>query len=150
MATHTGPSTASWCSNASTTCTREANQARQARLAERNRRTTTEAGHAPATAGSPAADLLARTRNPIRRLSHPSAPKEAAVTSQSTPAVETAGLAKTFSTTRAVDGVDLTVPAGSVYGILAPTAPARPPPSASWPPCCVPTPGQRGCSATTS
>ena len=42
------------------------------------------------------------------------------MTSQSTPAVETAGLAKTFSTTRAVDGVDLTVPAGSVYGILGP------------------------------
>ena len=42
------------------------------------------------------------------------------MTSQSTPAVETAGLAKTFGTTRAVDGVDLTVPAGSVYGILGP------------------------------
>jgi ABC-2 type transport system ATP-binding protein len=42
------------------------------------------------------------------------------VTSQATPAVETAGLVKTFGTTRAVDGVALQVPAGSVYGILGP------------------------------
>ncbi|MEF9905027.1 ATP-binding cassette domain-containing protein [Streptomyces sp. P9-A2] len=35
-------------------------------------------------------------------------------------AIETAGLVKTFGETRAVDGVDLTVPAGTVYGVLGP------------------------------
>jgi ABC-2 type transport system ATP-binding protein len=38
----------------------------------------------------------------------------------STPAVETSGLVKAFGTTRAVDGVDLQVPSGSVYGVLGP------------------------------
>jgi len=36
------------------------------------------------------------------------------------PAIETAGLVKTFGQTRAVDGVDLVVPAGTVYGVLGP------------------------------
>ncbi|MFG1924758.1 ATP-binding cassette domain-containing protein [Cryptosporangium sp. NPDC048952] len=35
-------------------------------------------------------------------------------------AIETAGLVKTFGQTRAVDGVDLSVPAGTVYGVLGP------------------------------
>ncbi len=35
-------------------------------------------------------------------------------------AVETAGLAKSFGETRAVDGVDLSVAAGTVYGVLGP------------------------------
>jgi ABC-2 type transport system ATP-binding protein len=35
-------------------------------------------------------------------------------------AIETSGLVKTFGETRAVDGVDLAVPAGSVYGFLGP------------------------------
>ncbi|MEV8021725.1 ATP-binding cassette domain-containing protein [Streptomyces sp. NPDC086554] len=35
-------------------------------------------------------------------------------------AIETAGLVKTFGDTRAVDGVDLTIPAGTVYGLLGP------------------------------
>ncbi|HEU4542895.1 MAG TPA: ATP-binding cassette domain-containing protein [Jiangellaceae bacterium] len=35
-------------------------------------------------------------------------------------AIEAAGLVKTFGDTQAVDGVDLTVPAGSVYGLLGP------------------------------
>ncbi|WP_405870990.1 MULTISPECIES: ATP-binding cassette domain-containing protein [unclassified Streptomyces] len=35
-------------------------------------------------------------------------------------AIETAGLMKTFGETRAVDGVDLAVPAGTVYGLLGP------------------------------
>ncbi|MCT2588074.1 ATP-binding cassette domain-containing protein [Actinophytocola gossypii] len=35
-------------------------------------------------------------------------------------AIETAGLVKTFGDNRAVDGIDLTVPAGSVYGVLGP------------------------------
>jgi ABC-2 type transport system ATP-binding protein len=41
-------------------------------------------------------------------------------TQSSGPAIETAGLVKTFGTTRAVDGVDLVVPAGTVYGLLGP------------------------------
>ena len=36
------------------------------------------------------------------------------------PAIEAFGLVKTFSTTRAVDGIDLSVPAGSIYGVLGP------------------------------
>ncbi|GIH94186.1 ATP-binding cassette domain-containing protein [Planobispora siamensis] len=35
-------------------------------------------------------------------------------------AVETSGLVKVFGDTRAVDGLDLTVPAGTVYGVLGP------------------------------
>ncbi|MEV0650757.1 ATP-binding cassette domain-containing protein [Phytomonospora sp. NPDC050363] len=35
-------------------------------------------------------------------------------------AIETQGLVKTFGKTRAVDGVDLAVPAGTVYGVLGP------------------------------
>ncbi|TMR94462.1 ATP-binding cassette domain-containing protein [Nonomuraea basaltis] len=35
-------------------------------------------------------------------------------------AIETSGLVKTFGTTRAVDGLDLKVPAGAVYGVLGP------------------------------
>ncbi len=38
----------------------------------------------------------------------------------STLAIEATGLVKTFKTTRAVDGVDLAVPAGAVYGVLGP------------------------------
>ncbi|WP_254716772.1 ATP-binding cassette domain-containing protein [Actinomadura sp. WMMB 499] len=34
--------------------------------------------------------------------------------------METSGLVKTFGTTRALDGVDLSVPRGSVYGLLGP------------------------------
>ncbi|MEW2451350.1 ATP-binding cassette domain-containing protein [Streptomyces parvulus] len=41
-------------------------------------------------------------------------------THTSDPAIETAGLVKTFGGTRAVDGVDLSVPAGTVYGVLGP------------------------------
>jgi ABC-2 type transport system ATP-binding protein len=41
-------------------------------------------------------------------------------TQTSGPAIETAGLVKTFGQTRAVDGVDLAVPAGTVYGVLGP------------------------------
>jgi ABC-2 type transport system ATP-binding protein len=38
----------------------------------------------------------------------------------STLAIETSGLAKSFGATRAVDGVDLAVPHGTVYGVLGP------------------------------
>jgi ABC-2 type transport system ATP-binding protein len=37
-----------------------------------------------------------------------------------TPAIETQSLVKHFGTTRAVDGIDLEVPRGSVYGLLGP------------------------------
>ncbi|WP_327190307.1 ATP-binding cassette domain-containing protein [Streptomyces xinghaiensis] len=40
--------------------------------------------------------------------------------SGSGPAIETSGLVKVFGETRAVDGVDLTVPTGTVYGVLGP------------------------------
>lgn len=40
--------------------------------------------------------------------------------SQAQFAVETEGLVKSFGATRAVDGVNLTVPAGTVYGVLGP------------------------------
>ncbi|CAL9472485.1 Daunorubicin_doxorubicin resistance ATP-binding protein DrrA [Streptomyces sp. enrichment culture] len=39
---------------------------------------------------------------------------------ESSLAVETHGLVKVFGTTRAVDGIDLRVPAGTVYGVLGP------------------------------
>jgi ABC-2 type transport system ATP-binding protein len=35
-------------------------------------------------------------------------------------AIEASGLVKTFGTTRALDGIDLAVPAGTVYGLLGP------------------------------
>lgn len=35
-------------------------------------------------------------------------------------AIEASGLVKSFGDTRAVDGVDLTVASGSVYGVLGP------------------------------
>ncbi|MBX6357431.1 MAG: ATP-binding cassette domain-containing protein [Micromonosporaceae bacterium] len=37
-----------------------------------------------------------------------------------TPAIETVGLVKTYGQTRAVDGLDITVPVGGVYGLLGP------------------------------
>jgi ABC-2 type transport system ATP-binding protein len=49
------------------------------------------------------------------------APRAAAVPEHSSSlAIEATGLVKTFGTTRAVDGVDLAVPTGSVYGVLGP------------------------------
>ena len=36
------------------------------------------------------------------------------------PAIETAGLVKTFGDNRAVDGVDLRIERGTVYGLLGP------------------------------
>ena len=36
------------------------------------------------------------------------------------PAIEATALVKTFGDTRAVDGIDLSVPAGSIYGVLGP------------------------------
>jgi len=42
------------------------------------------------------------------------------MTAQGTPAIEAQGLVKTFGDVRAVDGVDLNVAGGSVYGVLGP------------------------------
>ncbi|WP_175407929.1 ATP-binding cassette domain-containing protein [Streptomyces sp. TRM64462] len=42
------------------------------------------------------------------------------MTETDSPAVETSGLVKVFGATRALDGVDLRVPAGTVYGVLGP------------------------------
>jgi ABC-2 type transport system ATP-binding protein len=42
------------------------------------------------------------------------------MTSSSQLAVDASGLVKTFGVTRAVDGIDLSIPAGSVYGFLGP------------------------------
>jgi len=39
---------------------------------------------------------------------------------RSVPAIETTGLAKAFGATRAVDGIDLTVRRGAIYGLLGP------------------------------
>src|SRR3954452_10527989 len=42
------------------------------------------------------------------------------MTAQTALAIEASGLRKSFGETRAVDGVDLAVPAGSIYGVLGP------------------------------
>ena len=42
------------------------------------------------------------------------------MSSQATLAIEASGLVKAFGDTRAVDGVDLAVPRGAVYGVLGP------------------------------
>jgi ABC-2 type transport system ATP-binding protein len=41
-------------------------------------------------------------------------------------AIEAAGLVKSFGATRAVDGVDLAVPRGAVYGVLGPNGAGTP------------------------
>ena len=45
---------------------------------------------------------------------------DAHMSSQATLAIEASGLVKAFGDTRAVDGVDLAVPRGAVYGVLGP------------------------------
>jgi ABC-2 type transport system ATP-binding protein len=42
-------------------------------------------------------------------------------------AIRTEGLRKRYGGTAALDGLDLTVPPGTVRGLLAPTAPGRRP-----------------------
>lgn len=46
--------------------------------------------------------------------------KRRAPDSHTGPAIETSGLVKVFGQTRAVDGIDLSVPTGTVYGVLGP------------------------------
>lgn len=48
------------------------------------------------------------------------------MSSISGPAIETSGLTKVFRTTRAVNGVDLAVPAGCVYAFLGPNGGGEP------------------------
>ena len=102
---------------------REANQARlgrQARPARRDRpRTAAQISHRRVMGSTPAGAVVASTRNLTSPPTHLIS-KEAALTAHSTPAVETSGLVKRFGTTRAVDGIDVQVPAGSVYGVLGP------------------------------
>ena len=49
-------------------------------------------------------------------------------------AVEVVGAGKHYGSVQALDGVNFAVERGEVFG-LAPTGRARPPSSASWPPC---------------
>jgi ABC-2 type transport system ATP-binding protein len=61
-------------------------------------------------------EFPARTRSSLARTRHPRRQMTA-----STPlAIEATGLVKDFGSTRAVDGVDLSVRRGSVYGVLGP------------------------------
>src|SRR5690606_31922391 len=60
-----------------------------------------------------------RRGRPLRRTArHPRRPRKDARTM--TLAIETEGLVKVFGATRAVDGIDLAVRPGTVYGVLGP------------------------------
>jgi ABC-type branched-subunit amino acid transport system ATPase component len=65
-------------------------------------------------------------------------------------AVETSGLVKLFGSTRAVDGVDLHVPSGLVYGLLGPNGAGKTTAIRCLRPCCARTGARRASSATTS
>jgi hypothetical protein len=52
------------------------------------------------------------------RAKNPRGPAAERARSHSQPAIEACGPVKTFGRTRAVDGVDLVVPAGIVFGLL--------------------------------
>ena len=56
-------------------------------------------------------------------------------------AISVSELVKTFGSTRALDGLDLSVETGEVTGSSDRTARASPPPSASCSACCAPTAG---------
>lgn len=47
-------------------------------------------------------------------------------------AIATGGLTRHFGTVHAVNGIDLRVPSGSVFGFLGPNAAGRPPQSACF------------------
>ena len=66
-----------------------------------------------------------------------------------TPAILAEGLVKNYGQTKALAGLDLTVPAGTVYGLLGPNGAARPPPSACSRHCCARTGAGRRCWGTT-
>ena len=71
------------------------------------------------------------------------------MTGASTLAVEATGLVKAFGATRAVDGIDLTVPTGSVYGFLGPNGAGKTTTIRMLATLLRPDAGQPGCSATT-
>ena len=54
-------------------------------------------------------------------------------------AIQAEGLVKTFGDVKALDGVDLEVPEGTVLGLLGPNGAGKTTPSAASPRCCVPT-----------
>ena len=64
--------------------------------------------------------------------------------------IEAHGLVKRFGETTALGGVDLAARTGTVLAVLGPTGPARPPPSASWPPFSSRTGAGPWSAATTS
>ncbi len=69
----------------------------------------------------------------------------------SVPAIEIVGLRKQYGDQTVLDGIDLTVPAGTVTALLGPNGgPARRRSSRSCPPCCPQTAAPRGSWATTS
>ena len=65
-------------------------------------------------------------------------------------AVEATGLVKVFGANRAVDGVDLAVRSGSVYGVLGPNGAGKTTTIRMLRRCSAPTPAPRACSGTTS
>ena len=65
-------------------------------------------------------------------------------------AIEASGLVKTFGELRAVDGVDLAVPRGSVYGVLGPNGAGKTTTIRMLATLLRPDPAARACSATTS
>ena len=65
-------------------------------------------------------------------------------------AIEAVGLAKTFGDVRAVDGVDLAVAGGSVYGVLGPNGAGKTTTIRMLATLLRPDGGSRACSATTS
>ena len=65
-------------------------------------------------------------------------------------AIEASGLVEAFGDTRAVDGVDLAVPPGAVYGFLVPNGAGKTTTIRMLATRSNRTPGRRWCSATTS
>ena len=66
------------------------------------------------------------------------------------PAIEAEGLAKRFGDTRAVDGVDLAVAQGAVYGVLGPNGAGKTTTIRMLATLLRPDAGRARCSATTS
>ena len=65
------------------------------------------------------------------------------------PAILAEGLVKTYGKTTALAGLDLTVPAGTVYGLLGPNGAGKTTAVRVFPPCCARTGAGRRCWGTT-
>ena len=66
------------------------------------------------------------------------------------PAIKADGLVKHYGKTKALNGLDLTVPTRAPStGCSARTGRGRPPPSGCWPRCCARTAARRASSAAT-